>query len=97
MLKDRLSSELITELFYASLHKRYVFDILKQYLKFSYLQVEAEKKLWKHIVDRQSRTGRVPTVGQLQQTFIDDEAVLALIENVRDVEIADEDIPSLIK
>lgn len=47
MLKDRLSSNLITELLSAAIRKRSVFDILNQYLRFSYLQVEAEKKVWK--------------------------------------------------
>ena len=76
MLKDRLSSSLITELLSAAMRKRSVFDILKQYLRFSYLQVEAEKKVWKLMTERHSKTGRVPTVGQLQQAFLDDEGVL---------------------
>ena len=96
MLKDRLSSNLITELFSAAIRKRSVFDILNQYLRFSYLQVEAEKKVWKKMTERYSKTGRVPTIGQLQQAFLDDEGVLELIENIRDVDVTDEDIPSLI-
>lgn len=96
MLKDRLSSNLITELLSAAIRKRSVFDILNQYLRFSYLQVEAEKKVWKKMTERYSKTGRVPTIGQLQQAFLDDEGALELIENIRDVDVTDEDVPSLI-
>lgn len=92
MLTDRLSSNFITELFAAALERRTVMDITRQYMKFSYLQVEEEKKLWKFITERYSKTGRVPTVGQLQQQFIKDDRVLDLIEKINDVELADEDV-----
>ena len=83
MLKDRLSSNLITELLSAAIRKRSVFDILNQYLRFSYLQVEAEKKVWKKMTERYSKTGRVPTIGQLQQAFLDDEGALEIAKRSR--------------
>lgn len=88
MAKDNiLTSNFVTELLAAALEKRTVFDIVRQYLKFSYLQIEAEKKLWQWVTKRYDRTGKVPTVGQIQQQFQDDENVLEKLEEIADVEI----------
>lgn len=84
---DTLTSNFVTELFAAALEKRTVFDIVKQYLKFSYLQVESEKKLWKYFTDRYDKTGKIPTVGQIQQHFSEDEEVLNKLEEITDIEI----------
>ena len=44
MAKDsNLTSGFVIELLAASLEKRTIFDIARQYLKFSYFQVESEK------------------------------------------------------
>ena len=88
MAKDNvLTSNFVTELLAAALEKRTIFDIARQYLKFSYLQVEAEKKLWQWVTKRYDRTGKVPTIGQIQQQFSDDESVLEKLEEIADVEI----------
>lgn len=88
MAKDNiLTSNFVTELLAAALEKRTVFDIARQYLKFSYLQVEAEKKLWQWVTKRYDRTGKVPTIGQIQQQFSEDESVLEKLEEIADVEI----------
>lgn len=87
MANDTLTSGFVVELLAACLEKRTIFEIVKQYLKFSYLQVEAEKKLWQWVTKRYDRTGRVPTIGQVQQNFSEDEKVLSLIEEIADIEI----------
>jgi len=84
---DSLASNFVAELFAAALEKRTVFDIVRQYLKFSYLQIESEKKLWQWVTKRYDRTGKVPTIGQIQQQFQDDENVLEKLEEIADVEI----------
>lgn len=84
---DSLASNFVAELFAAALEKRTVFDIVRQYLKFSYLQVESEKKLWQWVTKRYDRTGKIPTIGQIQQQFQDDENVLEKLEEIADVEI----------
>ena len=70
---DGLASNFVVELLAAALEKRTVFEIVRQYLKFSYLQIESEKKLWQWVTKRYDRTGKVPTIGQIQQQFQDDE------------------------
>lgn len=84
---DGLASNFVVELLAAALEKRTVFEIVRQYLKFSYLQIESEKKLWQWVTKRYDRTGKVPTVGQIQQQFQDDENVLEKLEEISDVEI----------
>ena len=70
MLTDKLSSDFIIELFAYALNKRSTFDVVRTYLKFSYLQNESEKKLWQWITRQFDKTGRIPTIGQIQQQFI---------------------------
>lgn len=84
---DGLASNFVVELLAAALEKRTVFEIVRQYLKFSYLQIESEKKLWQWVTKRYDRTGKVPTIGQIQQQFQDDENVLDKLEEISDVEI----------
>lgn len=88
MAKDNmLATSFVVELIAAALERRTVFEIVKQYLKFSYLQEEAEKKLWQWVTKRYDLTGKVPTIGQIQQQFVDDERVLEKLEEIGDVEI----------
>jgi KaiC/GvpD/RAD55 family RecA-like ATPase len=88
MAKDNmLAANFVVELISAALERRTVFEIVKQYLKFSYLQEEAEKKLWQWVTKRYDLTGKVPTIGQIQQQFVDDERVLEKLEEIGDVEI----------
>lgn len=82
-----LATNFVVELIAAALERRMVFEIVKQYLKFSYLQEEAEKKLWQWVTKRYDLTGKVPTIGQIQQQFVDDERVLEKLEEIGDVEI----------
>lgn len=84
---DRLANDFVIELLASALEKRTVFDIVKQYLKFSYLQIESEKKLWQWVTKRYDLTGKIPTIGQIQQHFQDDDKVLEKLEEITSVEI----------
>ena len=66
---NQLTDNYINELFAAAFQRRSVFETIREYLKFSYLQTEAEKKLWQWATKQYDRTGRVPTIGQMQQQF----------------------------
>ena len=66
---DTLAPNFVTELLAISLNKRTIFDMVRQYMKFSYFQVESEKKLWQWVTARYDRTGRIPTLGHMQQQF----------------------------
>jgi replicative DNA helicase len=89
MISDKLANNFIVELMSYALNRRNTFEIVKAYLKFSYLQEEPQKKLWQFISRNYDRTGRIATIGQLQQKFINNEKVLDLIEEIEDVEVED--------
>lgn len=88
---NQLTDSYINELFAASFQRRSVFETVREYLKFSYLQTEAEKQLWQWAVKQYDRTGRVPTLGQIQQQFSENEKVLDLLVEIAGVEFEDED------
>lgn len=96
MASDKLNTNYIIELFASALRKQSIFEIVKQYLKFSYLQVETEKKLWQWLSKRYDLTGKVPTMGQIQQHFSDDEKVLELALEIKEVDISEEDDAGII-
>jgi len=91
MANNKLAENFIIELFAASLEKRTVMDVVKQYLKFSFLQEEAEKKMWQWITKRYDKTGLIPSFGQIQQEFLNDEDILDLLQEIKDVEHLSDD------
>ena len=93
-INNTLASNFVTELLAIALSKRTIFDIVRQYMKFSYFQVESEKKLWQWVTNRYDKTGRIPTIGQIQQQFSEDESVLEKVSEISDVEIDEENIGS---
>lgn len=93
-INNTLASNFVTELLAIALSKRTIFDIVRQYMKFSYFQVESEKKLWQWVTNRYDKTGRIPTIGQIQQQFSEDESVLEKVSEISDVEIDEENVGS---
>lgn len=89
MTEDRLAGDFIKELLAYSISNRNTFEIVKAYLKFSYLQKEEEKKLVQWLFRNYDKTGRIATFGQIQQNFIKDDSVLELLADIGDVEIDD--------
>lgn len=89
MISDRLASNFIEELLAYSLVNRNTFEVIKSYLKFSYLQNESEKKLVQWLFRNYDKTGRIATYGQLQQAFIKEDSVLELLADISDIEIDD--------
>lgn len=89
MINDRLASNFIVELLAYSLVNRTTFEVVKSHLKFSYLQIEEEKKFVQWLFRNFDKTGRISTVGQLQQAFIKDDAVLELLADIGDIEVDD--------
>ena len=93
-INNTLASNFVTELLAIALSKRTIFDIVRQYMKFSYFQIESEKKLWQWVTNRYDKTGRIPTIGQIQQQFSEDESVLEKVAEISDVEIDEENAGS---
>lgn len=89
MISDRLASNFIVELLAYSLVNRSTFEVVKLYLKYSYLQKEEEKKFVQWLFRNFDKTGRVATIGQIQQAFIKDDTVLELLADIGDIEVDD--------
>ena len=88
---ELLTNDFVTELFAVALQRRTVFDVVKQYIKYSYLQDESEKKIWQWCVKRYDLQGKIPTFGQLQQQFSEDDAVLEKLCSIKDIDVEDND------
>ena len=89
MISDKLASNFIIELFAYALKSRNTFEVVKAYLKYSYLQDESEKMFWQYACKKYDKTNRIVTIGQLQQHFIKSDKVLDLIAEIADVEVED--------
>ena len=88
---DTLAENFVVEILAISLNRRTIFDIVRQYMKYSYFQVESEKKLWQWLTSRYDKTGKIPTLGQIQQHFSEDEKVLDKVAEISDVDIEEDD------
>ena len=62
MMTDKLASEFIAELIAYSLINKDTFEIVKMYLKYSYLQKEEQKKLVQWLFRNYEKTGRIATI-----------------------------------
>lgn len=89
MINDRLASNFITELLAYAINSRTTFEVVKAYLKFAYLQKEDEKKLVQWLFRNYDKTGRIATMGQMQQQFVKSDGVLELLADISDVEVED--------
>lgn len=87
---NMLTSNFVTELLAVALRRKTIFDVARQYLKYSYFQTEPEKKLWQWIVKRNDLTGQIPTIGQAQQHFNEDDKVLEKLYEISEVRIDDD-------
>lgn len=89
MINDRLASNFIVELLAYAINSRTTFEVVKAYLKFAYLQKEDEKKLVQWLFRNYDKTGRIATMGQMQQQFVKADGVLELLADISDVEVED--------
>ena len=89
MTNDRLAKGFVTELLAYALVNRGTFEIVKMYLKYSYLQKEAEKKLVQFLFRYYDKRNRVATYGQIQQEFRSDDDALELLADISNVEVDD--------
>jgi hypothetical protein len=85
--ESKLSGDFVIELFKCCFNSQKIFDICKQHLKFHYMQSEAQKKVLKFIYDSHDVTGKITTVGIVGQSFSQDKEVLALLAQIKKVEI----------
>lgn len=84
---NKLSVDFVVELIKCCFVNQKVFDICREHLKFHYLQNDAQKKVLKFVYDSFDVNGKVPTVGVVGQSFTQDKEVIALLSQVKKVEV----------
>lgn len=82
-----LAGDFVAEVVAWALVRPSVFDVAHEYLKFSYLQGEGEKRVWQRVVRIFERTGRTPTIGQLSQDLAEDARAGEFLDEVRGVAV----------
>jgi replicative DNA helicase len=88
-MSDKLTKDYIYELVACCIKNKKVLDICHSYLKYEYLQTEAQKRVVKHIFDTYSLTNVAPTFGGIAQTFSTNTEIINFLAKVKDVQITD--------
>ncbi len=88
--ENRLSGDFVTELVKCCFTTQKIFDICKAHLKYHYLQSEAQKKVVKFLFDSFDVTGTIPTVGIVGQSFTQDREVMALLSQIKKIDISND-------
>ncbi len=84
-----LNEDFVVELFGISLSSNNMFELFKQHLKFSYLQNDTQKTVWKTICDNYEVFGKSPTIGTIAQQFNKDKEVIAFLRKIKDIRVFD--------
>src|SRR2546426_313279 len=85
--ETKLSGDFVTELLKACFTNQKIFDICKQHLKYHYLQSDAQKAVFKAINEHYDVTGKLPTIGIIGQGNADNRDVIALLQQIKKIEI----------
>ncbi len=85
--ETKLGNDFLTELLKACFTNQKIFDICKQHLKYHYLQSDAQKVILKALFDHYDVTGKIPTIGIIGQSHADNRDVIALLQQIKKIEI----------
>jgi DnaB-like helicase C terminal domain len=89
MSEDKLSKDYVYELIACCINNKKVLEIASTYLKYEYLETDAQKRVVKFLFETYALTGNPPTFGSVSQTYSTNENIIALLKKVRDVKITD--------
>lgn len=85
---NKLSSNFISELFKSCLIYSNVLEICIDYVKYHYLETDAQKKVFKYIYDTYGTLSQVPTIGTIAQNFNEEKDVLSFLNEVKNTDIS---------
>lgn len=92
----KLSPTFIAELCKACLTNAKILDVCVLHLKFHYLETEAQKQVFKFLIDSYQTLSSTPTVGSIAQNFSANKDVLAFLNEVKSLKIDKEDSEQLL-
>jgi replicative DNA helicase len=88
--ENKLSGDFVIELIKCCFTSQKIFDICKQHLKYHYLQSEAQKKIVQFLFDSFEVNNVIPTIGIVGQSFTNDKDVIALLSQIKKIEISND-------
>ena len=89
-MNNKLSPDYVVELIKACFQSPKIMDICKQHLQYHYLENEAQKKVFKYIVESSEINNVVPTVGTIGQTFKTDKDIISLLSRIKKANVTNE-------
>lgn len=87
----KLSPTFVVELCKACLTNSKITDICVQHLKYHYLENDAQKQVFKFIIDSYQTTETLPTLGTIAQNFSANKEVLSFLNEVKSIKINKEE------
>jgi hypothetical protein len=88
-MSDKLSKDYVYELIACSISNKKMLDIASTYLKYEYLQTDAQKKVVKYLFDTYALTNTPPTFGAITQVYSHNPDIVSFLKKVKDVKITD--------
>lgn len=93
---SRLSPIFIAELCQACLQFPKILDVCVEHIKYHYLETEAQKRVFKNIIEHYQATGGLTTVGMISQNFSANKDVISFLAQVKSVKINKEESEALL-
>lgn len=90
MADNKLSSIFITELLKCCLTDRKILNLCKQHLSYSFLENDAQKKVFKFTFDSDNLNENPPTPGIIAQAFPAEPEVLSLLTQLKKTQVPNE-------
>src|SRR5438309_1637424 len=88
--ESKLSGDYVLELLKCCFTSQKIFDICKQHLKYNYLSSEPQKKIVKFLFESHDAINVIPTIGIVGQSFREDKEVIALLSQIKKIQVANE-------
>ena len=83
----RLSGNFIAELCKACLTNSKVLETCSKYLKYNYLETNAQKEVFRYILESHSVGAVIPTIGVIAQNFGGDREIISFLEQVKKIQV----------
>jgi replicative DNA helicase len=94
---SKLSSIFIVELLQCCLTDKKILSLCKQHLAYSFLENDAQKKIFKFVIDSDNLNEVPPTPGMIAQAFPSDPEVLGFLSQIKKTFVPNENKDSLLK
>lgn len=93
---NQLSSAFIVELLSSCLTDKRILNICQQHLVYSFLENDAQRKVFKFIFDSEITSNTIPTIGVISQAFSSDQEIITLLSQAKKTSLSTEQKEALI-